>query len=749
RKWDSYAWHTDLPPGQPMVHGNQTSDFDLFAAEYATLITTWGMNWIATKMPEAHWVSEARMRGAKLVTIATEYQSSSNKADEAVVIRPATDTAFALGVAHVLIRDGKYDHEYLERFTDLHLLVRMDTKKLVRAGEVIPNYQNADLKNYAKVLQPGEKPPAMIDQGVQYIPKALRDEWGDFMMWDSNSGGPVPVTRDQVGDEHSKLGYVCPMEGEWEVTLADGVTKVKVRTVFDLVKQYIMDNFDPQSTSEITWAPVSAIESFASLVWENRGKTLFAVGMGPNHYWNNDLKDRAIFLLAAMTGSEGRFGGEVGSYAGNYRIALFNGVGTWLAEDPFNLQLDPAKPATVKKYIHDESAHYYAYGDRPLRVAGNLFTGATHMPTPTKTAWWVNGNSILGNSKWAHDIIVNTIPKIEMIVANEWFWTPTCEYADVVFGVPSWIERKLQDIYGACTNPFFQAIVDTPIPYFFDLRDDLETYAGVADELAKLTGDQRFSDAWKWVREKRMDVPGQRIINGSNALKGYDFLKLVESCKQGTPFFVMARTTPRIGGWEQINESKPWYTKTGRMEFYREEQEWTDAGETMPVSREAVDATFHEPAVIVGKPHPALNPKGPADYGIDPNDLSTETRQVRNVAKAWSDLKLTKHPLDAQGFKFILYTPKYRHACHSMAASQDISIVLFGPFGDFYRRDKRTPYVGEGYVDMNPEDAKELGIDDGDYVWVDGDPSDRPFRGWQSKPDDYKVMRWLVRARYY
>ena len=29
RHWDSYAWHTDLPPGHPMVTGQQSLDFDL------------------------------------------------------------------------------------------------------------------------------------------------------------------------------------------------------------------------------------------------------------------------------------------------------------------------------------------------------------------------------------------------------------------------------------------------------------------------------------------------------------------------------------------------------------------------------------------------------------------------------------------------------------------------------------------------------------------------------------------------
>jgi len=79
----------------------------------------------------------------------------------------------------------------------------------------------------------------------------------------------------------------------------------------------------------------------------------------------------------------------------------------------------------------------------------------------------------------------------------------------------------------------------------------------------------------------------------------------------------------------------------------------------------------------------------------------------------------------------------------------DIISVWFGPFGDMHRRDKRMPWVGEGYVDLNPQDAKDLGINDGDYVYIDADPEDRPFRGWQDKPKDYKVHRAMMRARYY
>jgi nitrate reductase alpha subunit len=100
-------------------------------------------------------------------------------------------------------------------------------------------------------------------------------------------------------------------------------------------------------------------------------------------------------------------------------------------------------------------------------------------------------------------------------------------------------------------------------------------------------------------------------------------------------------------------------------------------------------------------------------------------------------------------FTHVYHTPKYRHGAHSTPVETDITAVWFGPFGDVYRRDKRSPAVTEGYVDINPLDAKALGVEDGDYVYIDADPSDRPYRNFKKGSEDYKVARLLLRARYY
>lgn len=747
RGWDNYSWHTDLPPGHPMVTGQQTVDFDLFAVENSALAVIWGMNWISTKMPDSHWLTEARLKGTKVMVIACEYQSTANKADEVIMIRPGSDPALALGLAHVIMRDKLYDEDYIKSTTDLPLLVRMDNLKLLGAADVIKGYKNGELSNYTKVVKPGESTPPSTLQNAQLIPQSLREEWGDFMVWDNTKKSPIPVTRDQVGDNFKKSGINPALEGTFKVTLADRI-EIEVRPVFDLVKEYLA-HFDPNNVSEITRVSQESIESLAKQIAANKGQTLLVQGMGPNHFFNNDLKDRAIFLVASLTRNFGYTGGSPGSFAGNYRGNAFNGLPAYLYENPFNIQLEENKPVNVRNYVKAESAHYFNYGDRPLRVGNKLFTGKTHIPTPTKFCWWTNSNSILGNIKWTYDVIHNTLPRVECIVVNDWWWTMTCEYADIALGVDSWAEFEHPDMGASCTNPFVTVHPRTPYNRLFDTKPDMETMSGFGAALARLTGDKRFENHWYFVNQNRVDVYLQRIVDGSSPLKGYNFLNMEDKAKQGIPTLMMFRTYPKVIGWEQTQEDKPWYTKTGRAEYYRGENEFIEYGENLPVYREPVDGTPYEPNVIVSAPHPALRPQTPDKYGLSPDDLQVETRQVRNIVRAWPEVKLTQHPRRKDGLSFIFITPKYRHGAHTTPVDLETSSVFFGPFGDPFRRDKRMPWVNEGYVDIHPRDAKALGINDGDYVWIDADPSDRPYRGWKEGDIDYKVSRLLCRARYY
>ena len=749
RGWDSYSWHTDLPPGHPMVTGAQTNDFDLFAAEYAKLIVVWGMNWITTKMPDSHWLTEARLKGAKVVAITVEYSATASKSDEVVIIRPGTDPAFALGMAQVILHEKLYDAKWIAKNTDLPFLVRLDTLQPLRPADVLPGYVKPTLTNVT-LVPAGTKPVPVMKHRAQSAPAALADDLQPFVVVDKKGKKLVAINRDDMGKGFEKLGLTPDLEASRRVKLVDG-TEVEVRTVFSLTKQYLDENLSPAQTEAITGAPVAAITGLARRIAKNPEHTLFPVGMGPNQFFNSDLKDRAIFLVAALTRNVGFAGGNVGSYAGNYRSALFGGLPAFATEDPFNVQLDPAGKATVKKYLHYESLHYYNNGDRPLRVNGHMFTGKGHMPTPTKAMWLNNSNSVIGNVKWHYDVVNNTLPRIELIAFSDWWWTGSCEYADIVFGCDSWAEFKHPDMTASCSNPFLQMYPTTPHKRVFDTRSDIEIIAGVAKALGKLQGEPRMADMWKFVDSNNVEAYLQRIVDLSPATTGYNVKELLEKAAQGIPAVMNNRTYPRISSYEQAQGEQPWHTKSGRLEFYRPEPEFIDSGENLVVHREPVDSTFHQPNVILSRPHPAVRPKGPEAYGLARENLSTEVRQVRHVQLDSKEVMASQHPLMAKGFTHIYHTPKYRHGAHTTPVDTDFTGVFFGPFGDVYRHDKRMPSVTEGYVDLNPLDGRALGLDDGDYVYIDADPEDRPFRGWDKaeNKDAYKVARLLLRVRFY
>ena len=133
--------------------------------------------------------------------------------------------------------------------------------------------------------------------------------------------------------------------------------------------------------------------------------------MGPNQFFNNDNKDRDIFLLAALTGqrrADRRQRRLLRRQLPRRRSSTASPQ--YINENPFDLELDPAKPARPKQYWKAESAHYYNHEDHILKVGNRCLTGEGHMPTPTKSLWFANANSILGNVKWHYNTVVNVLP---------------------------------------------------------------------------------------------------------------------------------------------------------------------------------------------------------------------------------------------------------------------------------------------------------------------------------------------------
>lgn len=83
------------------------------AAVNCRFIVNWGSNTAVTNIHFWKIEHEARKRGAKLVTVDPYRSATAAKSDWWIPIRPGTDAALALGVMHVIFREGWEDDDFL------------------------------------------------------------------------------------------------------------------------------------------------------------------------------------------------------------------------------------------------------------------------------------------------------------------------------------------------------------------------------------------------------------------------------------------------------------------------------------------------------------------------------------------------------------------------------------------------------------------------------------------------------------
>jgi nitrate reductase alpha subunit len=742
RLWSNYTWHGDQAPGHPFVHGLQNSEVDFNDLRFSKLIVQCGKNLVENKMPESHFFIECMERGAKIVVITPEYSPPSTKADYWIPIRPASDAALFLGITKILIDENRYDERFVKRFTDFPLLVRTDTLKRLQPQDFIVNYMPRDLS----------QGPSMTKHGLT---AEQRERVGDFVVWDTNKNQPVPVTRDDVGDRFQQLGIEPALEGTFQLKLIDGKS-IDVMPLFEMYKLHLKD-YDLDAVADMTKAPKDLIRQLADDFATIKPAAIHS-GEGIHHWFHATEVNRAMYLPLMLTGNIGQPGSGAHGWAGNYKAAVFQGstwsgpgFKGWVAEDPFHPNLDESadgKDIHAHGYCKDEEPAYWNHGDRLLVVdtpkfGRKIFTGKTHMPTPTKAMIFTNVN-LINNAKHAYDMIKNVDPKVELIVSVDIEMTASIEYADFALAANSWMESETHEVTASCSNPFLQ-IWKGGIKPLYDTKDDVAILSGIASALGDEIGDQRCKDFWKFALEGRPEIYIQRLLDASMTTRGYTFKDIMDG-KYGEPgaALMLFRTYPRHPFWEQVHESLPFYTPTGRMQAYNDEPEVIEYGENFIVHRESPEATPYLPNVIVSS-NPYIRPE---DYGIPREAMGHDERTIRNIKLAWAEAKLTKNPLWEKGFKFYCLTPKTRHRVHSSWSTSDWSLIWDSNFGDPYRMDKRCPGVGEHQLHINPQAARDLGIADGDYVYVDANPADRPYVGWM--PDDpfYKVARCMLRVKY-
>ncbi len=94
-----------------------TAALDPESLVHSRCILLWACNPMSTNVHLWPYIAEAQKRGAKVIVIDPVRTRSAQAADVHLALRPGTDSALALGMIHVIIRDQLVDRDYVEKYT--------------------------------------------------------------------------------------------------------------------------------------------------------------------------------------------------------------------------------------------------------------------------------------------------------------------------------------------------------------------------------------------------------------------------------------------------------------------------------------------------------------------------------------------------------------------------------------------------------------------------------------------------------
>lgn len=417
-----YDWYADLPNASPQMFGDQTDvpeSGDWWDAGYLIM---WGSNVPMTRTPDAHWMTEARYRGQKVIAVAPDYAENVKFADEWVTTAPGTDGALAMAMGHVVLKEYFVDQQvpffadYNKQYTDLpHLICLEPTAdgtawrpgKFLVAGDI--DHPEGGTENQMWK-------PAVIDAGTGQvrIPQgAIGHRYGEegAGRWNLELGDIDPALSmyaDHEGGTREAVEVELPrFDGaDGKVGLERrGVPVARVgdrlvTTVLDLLlAQYGVARpglpgtwpasyDDPSVPATPAWqeqhtgVPAAQVtrlaREWAQNAIDTEGRGMILLGAGVNHWFHSDQIYRAILLLTTITGTQGRNGGGWAHYVGQEKIRPIMGF------QHMAFALDWHRPPrhmnqTAYWYVNTSQYRYDTFDADDLDAGTGVFAGRTVM----------------------------------------------------------------------------------------------------------------------------------------------------------------------------------------------------------------------------------------------------------------------------------------------------------------------------------------------------------------------------------
>jgi nitrate reductase alpha subunit len=410
-----YDWYCDLPAASPQTWGEQTDVPESADWYNSTYIIVCGSSLPTTRTPDAHFVSEVRYKGAKVISMAPDYAEYCKASDLWMPVNPGSDTAAFLAMGHVALKEfyidkqDPYFSEYARKYTDLPILVMLRkheegyvSDRCLRASDLDGALGETNNPDWKTIVYDEKSKSMVVPNG------SIGFRWGEEGKWNllpKNASSQQEILAElscidgkdavvSVGFPHFEPG-----EGDLlyrnvpvrKIKLANG-EETLVATVFDMqVAQYGIDRglggdnvakdyqdaavaYTPAWAEKVTGVKAADIErtgrEFAYNASKTHGKSMVIMGAAINHWYHNDMMYRGVMNLLHICGCVGQSGGGWAHYVGQEKLRPQAG---WA---PIAFALDWQRPprhmnSTSYWYFHTDQWRYETLrGDDMTSPAG-------------------------------------------------------------------------------------------------------------------------------------------------------------------------------------------------------------------------------------------------------------------------------------------------------------------------------------------------------------------------------------------
>lgn len=397
-----YDWYCDLPAASPQTWGEQTDVPESADWFNSTYIIVCGSSLPTTRTPDAHFVSEVRYKGAKVISMAPDYAEYCKASDLWMPVNPGSDTAAFLAMGHVALKEfyidkqDPYFSEYSRKYTDLPILVMLRkheegyvSDRCLRASDLDGALGETNNPDWKTIVFDEKSKSMVVPNG------SIGFRWGEEGKWNllpKNASSQQEILAElsciDSKDAVASVGFPHfePGEGDLlyrnvpvrKIKLANG-EEALVTSVFDMqIAQYGIDRglggdnvakdykdasvaYTPAWAEKVTGVKAADIErtgrEFAYNASKTHGKSMVIMGAAINHWYHNDMMYRGVMNLLHICGCVGQSGGGWAHYVGQEKLRPQAG---WA---PIAFALDWQRPprhmnSTSYWYFHTDQWRY-------------------------------------------------------------------------------------------------------------------------------------------------------------------------------------------------------------------------------------------------------------------------------------------------------------------------------------------------------------------------------------------------------